>query len=194
MTSTLLDTVKITVANSGTNYGFYSGSYGSLDSSYNDLPGVLFTDGNTKAVTSLYDGAANTLTLVHATGTLESISVLKRYSMLIKDASDNVLARFNLGGDSEATAPVINDSSNSYTIVLDKFANLFKDANTTILSFEIYSLPSYIIRRDPSVSDLTRLSVYAITAYGQSSELALTSGLAVQSGNLGIFNYGLYLV
>ena len=187
---TLLDTVTIAVGNSGSNYGYYSGSYGTLDSADNSLPGELFTDGASKTVDRLYDGGTNTLTLVHESGTLESTDVLKRYSVLVRNSDDETLVRFNLGGDGESATPTIDDANNSYTLTLTKFADLFSDVNSESIDFEIYSLPTFIIRRDPSLSDLTKLSTHSITAYGQSSESALTTGLSVQSGTMSDLTIG----
>ena len=182
--SELIDTVQITVGNSGSTYGYSAGNYGTIDSAHNSLPGVLFSDNAAKTITGLYDGGTNQLTIIHAAGTLNSLAILKRYSVLVKDANDQIVARFNFGGDNESSAPVINDSGNSYTLTLTKLADLFSDSDTATLTFEIYAMPKFVIRRDPNLANLTKISAYSISAFGQSAELALTSGLAVMSGTL----------
>lgn len=96
----VLGRIVVTLGSSGSNYGYDSGSYGTLDSG--EFPGDLFDDGNSRSVAELYEDAGGYWYFTYsggaANGWLSSQAQLDDIVMEVSYENDEDLRSFVLGG------------------------------------------------------------------------------------------------
>ena len=96
----LLGRIVITAGRSGGNYGYDSGSYGTLDSG--DFPGALFADGNARTVAEMYEDASGYWYLTYSGGTasdwLDDADQINEIEVIVEYEDDRNTRTFILGG------------------------------------------------------------------------------------------------